>query len=463
MVGRILIADSSAANRVILKAKLEAARYVILQAASCEEMADCVARQRPDMVILDARLPGQAAQGLDWLRAARGEAGMTELPVIVTDAVPGRAQRLEALAAGADVYLEKPFDEVTLLALVRHQMRMRVMHEELTRRQDTARELGFTEILPDPGRMPRVAVIAPDPAEGLAWRGALAERLDARVLVIDRNGALDRWAEGDAPDAFVIGAGLAHDRDGLMLVSELRSRPATRHAVIVIHDSAANPDTMPSALDIGANAVTQGAFDPEEIAVRLTPLIARKREVDALRDSVDARLSLAVLDPLTGLYNRRYAETYMRRVIAQACQTGQPFALMLLDLDRFKRVNDSYGHIAGDEVLIETARRLQANVREVDMLVRHGGEEFLIAMPATGYDAASQAAERLRQVIGGAPMRTAHGRELPVTVSIGVTVCTGAPNETHDLPGLIEAADRALYASKTHGRNMVRFAGSAAA
>ncbi len=462
MAGRILIADSSAANRVILKAKLEAARYTILQAACCEEMEECLATEQPDMIILDARLPGFAGEGLDWLRAAKQEAGLAELPVIVTDAVPSRAERLAALGAGADVYLEKPFDEITLLALVRHQMRMRVMHQELTRRQDTAEEMGFTEVLPDTGRRPRVAVIAPNPTEGLAWRGALAMRLTAQVLVIDRNSALDRWAEGDAPDAFVIGADLAHSRDGLMLVSELRSRPATQHAVIVIHDTAADAATMPSALDIGANAVTQGCFDPEEIAVRLKPLIARKREVDALRESVDARLSLAVLDPLTGLYNRRYAETYMRRVIAQAGATGQPFALMLLDLDLFKRVNDSYGHLAGDEVLIETARRLQANMREVDLLVRHGGEEFLIAMPATDYDAASAAAERLRQVIGEVPMRTAQGHELAITVSIGVTICTGAPDGADDLQGLIEAADRALYASKTDGRNMVRFAAAAA-
>ena len=316
----------------------------------------------------------------------------------------------------------------------------------------------------DSHRTPRIAVIASDPQTGLDWRRDLLARLDGQVLVIDRNGALDRWAPGDAPDAFIVGADLKHARDGLMLLSELRSRPATRHAVIVVHDAAGDPAMVPSALDIGANAVTQGAFDAEEVAYRLAPLIARKFEVDALRDSVDARLSLAVLDPLTGLYNRRYAETYMRRVIAQATETGQPFALMLLDLDRFKSVNDTFGHNVGDEVLIETARRLQANVREVDLLVRHGGEEFLIAMPATDFDAASTAAERLRRVIAEAPVRSAaHDEELTITVSIGVTVCTGAPNEAHSLQGLIDAADRALYASKSDGRNLVTFADVAAA
>jgi len=464
MAGRILIADTTAANRIILKVKLEAARYEILLATSCEEVLARARTDRPDMVIVDAHLPGDAGCGLDICREMKEDTGLRAIPVIVTDAVPDRTARLAALAAGAQDYLAKPFDEVTLLALVRHLMRARVMQEELTRRQDTAEEMGFTDMAPDPARAPRVAVIAPDPQDGLVWRRELAARLGGRVLVIDRNGALDRWAPGDAPDAFVIGADLARSRDGLMLVSELRSRPATRHAVIVIHDAMSDPAAVPSALDIGANAVTQGRFDAEEVAARLKPLIARKLEVDALRDSVDARLSLAVLDPLTGLYNRRYAETYMRRVIAQAGETGQPFALMLLDLDRFKRVNDTYGHITGDEVLIETARRLQSNVREVDLLVRHGGEEFLIAMPATDFDAASAAAERLRQVIAERPMRSpSQGRDVAITVSIGVMVCTGAPDEAHNLQGLIDAADRALYASKADGRNQVSFADVAAA
>jgi two-component system cell cycle response regulator len=464
MAGRILIADTTAANRIILKVKLEAARYDILQAATCEEVLARAKTDHPDMVILDAHLPGAPGGGVEICRRMKADPALAAIPVIVTDAVPDRAARLDALTAGGDDYLGKPFDEVTLLALVRHLMRARVMHEELTRRQDTAEEMGFADVAPEFARTPRIAVIAPDPDQGLVWRRDLTQRLDGRIVVIDRGGALDRWAPGDAPDAFVIGADLAHTRDGLMLVSELRSRTATRHAVIVIHDGRSDPAVVPSALDIGANAVTQGGFDAEEVALRLQPLIARKLKVDALRDSVDARLSLAVLDPLTGLYNRRYAETYMRRVIAQASDTGQPFALMLLDLDRFKSVNDTYGHIVGDEVLIETARRLRDNVREVDLLVRHGGEEFLIALPATDFDAASAAAERLRRVIAEAPVRSAsQGTDVSITVSIGVTVCTGAPDEAHTLQGLIDAADRALYASKTDGRNLVSFADIAAA
>ena len=464
MAGRILIADTTAAARTVLAAKLGAARYEILQAGIHEDLFARVQRDHPDMVILGGNREAGGLDALATCQRLKSDPVLRTIPVIVTDAVPGRGTRLDALEAGADDYLAKPFDEVTLLAMVRHLLRTHVTQEELTRRLDAAEELGLTDLPPGREKPPRIALIAPDQATGLAWRVDLLHQIEARMLVIDRGGALDRWAPGDAPDAFVIGANLSHERDGLMLLSELRSRLATRNAVIVVQDSANDPGLVPSALDIGADAVTQGSFDAEELAIRLDHLIARKVEIDALRAQVDAGLNLAVLDPLTGLYNRRYAETYMRRVIAQAHEVGQPFALMLLDLDRFKSVNDTYGHNVGDEVLIETARRLQANVREVDLLVRHGGEEFLIAMPATDFDAASRAAERLRQVIGDTPVRTStRGTDVPITVSIGVTVCTGAPDGTHTLPGLIAAADRALYMSKNDGRNLVSFADIAAA
>src|SRR5690606_37046148 len=101
-----------------------------------------------------------------------------------------------------------------------------------------------------------------------------------------------------------------------------------------------DPATVPMALDVGADAVLGGSFDAEELALRLEALIGQKRQADALRDGLEARLNLALIDPLTGLYNRRYAETHLARIAEDARATGQPFALMLLDLDLFKRVND---------------------------------------------------------------------------------------------------------------------------
>lgn len=461
MAGRILIADPTATNRIILKVKLAAARYQTVQVSNGADARALARAERPDLVILAAQLGDQTAA--DACAALKRDPKTRAIPVLITDANDTRDDRLAALRAGADDYLAKPLDEMTLLAIVRHLMRTRATFDELSRRQDTIEAFGFAEPRPEFSHSANVAVIAATPETGVAWRRDLGKGHDLKVRTIPKSEALDLLAEDDAPEAFVIAADIASHADGLRLVSELRSRASGRHAVIIIQDEVGLAETVPMALDLGANAVVRGPFDAEETAARLAGLIARKRQADALRASVNERLGLATRDPLTGAFNRRYAEAYLSHVADQASQTGQPFAIMMLDLDRFKRVNDTYGHRIGDAVLVETARRLKANLREIDLLARHGGEEFLVAMPETDLSQARAAAERLRRVIGNTPMlRTDNGTQITVTVSIGVTVCRGHEVST-ELSMLIDQADSALYESKNEGRNLVTLATDTAA
>lgn len=463
MAGRILIADSVATNRIILKVKLASARYEIVQAARADEALALARSARPDLVILDAQLAGGDA--VETCARLKADPLTRATPVLVLDAHPSRASRLAALRAGADDVLAKPVDDAAFLALVRNLMRTRATFDELARRQETSGALGFAEAASHFSRAARVAVIAPRAQSGLVWRKSLGFALGARVETMVPSQALDPIAAEDAPDAWVLAADAHRPGEGLRLVSELRSRPAGRQAVIVIVDEASDPAVPPMALDIGANAVTSGPFDPEELAARLTVLLARKLELDALRESFDERLSLVTRDPLTGLYNRRYADTYLRRVSQEASRSGQPFALMLLDLDRFKNVNDTWGHMAGDEVLVETARRLAGNLREIDLIARYGGEEFVVAMPQTGLAEAHAAAERLRRRIGEQPMHSpSSGQDIAVTVSIGVAICPPGKIAPEALPqALLQQADAALYASKNEGRNQVTLGGGQAA
>jgi two-component system cell cycle response regulator len=172
-------------------------------------------------------------------------------------------------------------------------------------------------------------------------------------------------------------------------------------------------------------------------------------------------LRLAMLDPLTGLYNRRFAAPQLAAVADRARAEGTPFAVMVMDLDRFKQVNDLYGHAAGDQVLVEVAHRLRANLREDDVLARIGGEEFLAILPGSGMTNARRVAERLCQVMDDAPIRLHSGEELHVTVSIGVAVASGAGKADMVVEGLVEQADLALLESKGAGRNQVTYRMSA--
>ena len=164
---------------------------------------------------------------------------------------------------------------------------------------------------------------------------------------------------------------------------------------------------------------------------------------------------MAVTDQLTGLYNRRYLASHLSAMFDRAYWTGRPLAVMVLDLDHFKEVNDRHGHDTGDRVLKEFADRIASSIRGIDLACRYGGEEFLIAMPDTDLAFASVVAERLRQEIATSKFKLHNGRdELGVTVSIGLASTENGP-EDDSAQKLIKRADEALYEAKNGGRNRV--------
>ena len=162
---------------------------------------------------------------------------------------------------------------------------------------------------------------------------------------------------------------------------------------------------------------------------------------------------MAVTDSLTGLHNRRYLESHLDTAVSRSTEGGKPAAVLMLDLDHFKAVNDTHGHAVGDEVLVECAKRIQISVRGVDLAVRYGGEEFVVIVPDTTLKVAQSVAERLRRSIGDQLFQvSADVGELPVTISIGVAI-TGAAKETGE--DLLRRADEALYEAKRTGRNRI--------
>ncbi|KPN62184.1 two-component system, cell cycle response regulator [Aliiroseovarius crassostreae] len=462
MSGRILIADDVATNRIVLKVKLTSACYDVAQAANVSDVIAMASQQRPDLILLGQTLEGGG--GIEACQRLKAIKDLSAIPVVIISPTTDRNARLEALRAGAEDFLSKPLDETTLLAIVRNLMRAHAARQEMQRREKLAEEMGFAEPSSSFQRLARIALLAPAVETGLMWRKALTQELGQKVDVISKGKALEDSAQGNSvPDVFVIASNLTEQGDGLRLVSELRSRLSTRHSVIIFIDDIRNGPAAAMALDLGANAVMPGHFDAEEIAARLELLIPAKFISDRLRNTVDQRLSMAVTDPLTGLYNRRYASSYLERLEIQSQQSGKGFAVMLMDLDRFKSINDRHGHIVGDDVLVEVSARLRDGIRDMDLLARYGGEEFLIAMPDTEFEGAIAMAERLRTIVGNQPVLSpSSGTNVPVTMSIGVAVAHAGEVAPGEVQRLLQSADRALYAAKSEGRNQVTFIQSAA-
>ncbi len=212
-------------------------------------------------------------------------------------------------------------------------------------------------------------------------------------------------------------------------------------------------DILIRALDLGVNDYLLRPIDRNELIARVTTQFRWKTYSDRLRETYRQSLELAATDPLTGLNNRRYLSNHLGRQITRAKETRKACSILMVDVDHFKRINDTYGHPAGDEVLKALSERLKFNIRGIDLACRYGGEEFVIVMPEADMATAEKVAERLRESIAERTFELGNNRGLiTVTASIGV-----ASLEAGDVnaSSLIERADKALYAAKAAGRNKV--------
>ncbi|WP_417257774.1 diguanylate cyclase domain-containing protein [Celeribacter sp.] len=460
MPGRILIADSVPTSRITMKVMLNAACYDVFMTSSADDVLHNAATKRPDLIIVDTDLGDTGAAGVCHLLKA--DPTLTHIPVAVVGP-DDNEHRLAALRAGAEAYFAKPVDSIELRARVRALLRVAATADELTRREQTAREMGFIETQTPYEPQARVILAANKVDDAVKLRGTLRGLIHADIEVVRRDLLLHAMRTSQETDVIVISSEFDNPNEDMRLLSDIRGYSETRHAAIVaLHPDGKKPDAL-VALDLGANDIMAQCRDPEELALRLRSLIRRKREADRLRDTIDRSLRMASIDPLTGLYNRRYALPYLERLASEAIETKAPFAVMIVDIDKFKSVNDRYGHSVGDAVLVEVARRLRDKLRPQDLVARIGGEEFLIALPATTLGSAQRTAERIRREVCATPATLSDkGQPVTVSISIGLAMCTDMPHCGASVSTLIDIADMALYTSKAEGRNQVTLGKTAA-
>jgi two-component system cell cycle response regulator len=454
MTARVLIVDDVFANIRLLEARLTAEYFSVITAMNGPQALDICERGECDIVLLDVMMPGM--DGFEVCRRLKAAPSTAHLPVVMVTALDSPADRLAGLQAGADDFLTKPINELALLTRVRSLVRLKHLTDELRARASGTQGLG----LPDPLAL----AASEDGMNGqilvIEDRQNIAERMSSALLQHHRveiapqgHEAGIRVAQGGY-DVVILSLGLA-DTDPLRLVSQLRLNDKLRNLpVLVISDTLDDPRVV-RALDMGVNDYLIRPVDRNELIARVSTQIRKKRYQDRLRENLQASMELAIIDPLTRLHNRRYLHSQLQALLADNAHRDAALSLLVIDLDHFKAINDQHGHDAGDEVLRECADRLRKIVRNIDVIARFGGEEFVIVMPDTESFAASRVAERLRAAVESEPVRIAGGNTVRVTASIGVATGTGdrATGEA-----LFKQADEALYAAKKSGRNCVRLA-----
>jgi two-component system cell cycle response regulator len=449
MSARILVVDDIEANVRLLQAKLEAEYYEVLTAPDGPTALIVAAAEKPDIILLDVMMPGM--DGFTVCRHLKEDIETRHIPVVLLTALDGRSDRVAGLEAGADDFLTKPIDDVMLFARVRSLTRLKSVIDELRQREASGRRMGVIAGVASRlgGSGGRILIV--DDHERQAQRVCAELAIDHRPVVETTPETAMLAARGPV-DLIIINTA-AKSFDGLRLAAQIRSDEITRSLpILAIVDFDERPRLV-KALEIGVNDVLPRPIDPQELAARVKTQIRRKRYTDYLRDNLDQSLELAVTDQLTGLHNRRYMETQLEALVRRAVLGGSaPVAVLVIDIDHFKKINDSFGHGVGDEVLREFAVRLASNVRAIDLPVRFGGEEFVVVMPETELEDALRIAQRIRLHVAGSPFRVLDGEELlTVTISIGVAASAG-----EDTPlKLIKRADEAMYEAKAHGRNRV--------
>ncbi len=275
-------------------------------------------------------------------------------------------------------------------------------------------------------------------------------------VVATRDGAAAWHAlqQQDAPKLAILDW-MMPEMDGPQICRLIRERAQQPYTYILLLTARAQKQDIIQGLEAGADDYLTKPFEAGELRARVR---AGRRILELQEQLIAAREEYrfaASHDSLTGLWNRPAILDALRTELARARREQAPVAIALADLDHFKRINDHYGHAAGDQVLREAARRMRSALRLYDPVGRYGGEEFVIVLPGCDTGGALSQAERLRASIGADPMDTSEGR-IPVTLSLGVAV--GAPADGADAESLLRAADEALYRAKNAGRNRVELA-----
>jgi two-component system cell cycle response regulator len=452
MTARVLVVDDVPPNVKLLEAKLTSEYFDVLTAFSGPEALEVISREHPDIILLDVMMPGM--DGFEVCRRIKADPSTAHIPVVMVTALDQPSDRVAGLEAGADDFLTKPVQDMALFARVRSLVRLKVMMDELRNRRTTGATLGWDE-------EESVAFDTSMPTDGSVLIVDEQERVVERIAkALEGVGELSFIAGGDDAaekarqknfDLIIVSLTM-RDTDGLRVCSKLRSFEETRHVPILVMVDDGNTKLLVRALEMGVNDYVVRPVDKLEFLARVRTQLKRKRFSDELWENFHLSMQLATTDAVTGLYNRHYLTSHLDTRLKAANNQGKALSVLMMDIDHFKKVNDTYGHAAGDLVLKEFAARIGRNIRGVDLAARYGGEEFVVMMPETPTDWATMIGERLRQEVSDNLFDV--GSEMgPVSITVSIGVATSGDGET---PGqLLESADRALYEAKSSGRNKV--------
>lgn len=457
MSARVLVVDDILPNVKLLEAKLASEYYEVLTATSGAEALEKVVSEAPDIVLLDVMMPGM--DGFEVCTRIKSNPLVAHIPVVMVTALTDSEDKVRGLESGADDFLSKPINDMALMARVRSLVRLKMATDEWRIRENTANQLGVVDessnVMNESADKAKILVVEDKDFEQRTINDTLSKDHDSITIVTSGAEVMEKVA-ANAYEVLIVSLNMEKE-DGLRLCSHLKSNEKTRSVPIVMIGNEEDLPRIAQGLEMGAHDYILRPLDRNELLARVRTQVRRKRFQERLRATYEISLSMALTDSLTGLYNRRYLEVHLEKLLDKNQENRKALAVLMIDIDHFKAVNDTHGHNVGDEILKVFAERLKDNLRSFDLVARMGGEEFVAILPDVSEERAHMVAERLRRSISDVPVICgAQGGQLSITTSIGGALID---HGDHTIQQVLDRADKCLYEAKNGGRNCTVFEG----
>lgn len=452
MTARVLVVDDIEFNIKLLDTKLKQDYYQVFTAVNGKEAIAKALEVKPDIILMDIMMPEM--DGFEATKIIKFNPVLSFIPIIIVTALNAQEDKVRGLECGADDFLTKPINDHALMTRLKSLVRLKIMDDELRLRDQTSKDLGLikenSDLSRDDVSGANVLVIDDDK---LQYNKISAKLVAKKINTFRKDNIDDIMNNIDTNEySLIIISTQLLENDGLRFCSALKSHDKYRHMPILILVDESDVETISRGLELGINDYLIAPIDDNELMARCITQIKRKKYQDELKNNYLTSIQQSIRDGLTSLYNRRYLESHVRNILDNSQFAPKTLALLMIDVDHFKNVNDTYGHQSGDAVLVELAKRLNNNLRITDLCARFGGEEFVVLLAFINPEMALNIAERIRLSVESEPFNIpAEPFKIKCTISLGISFLEQADT----LDSLIGKADKNLYLAKESGRNKV--------
>lgn len=420
----ILIADPSKLSRFLLESLL-GEKYSILSVSSHSEAIDVLRKTPPSLAIVSYEL--EDGQGIDLCRYMKNDQQLKNVPVIIISSVEDEKTRLKVHEDGAIDFIPK-----------------NKINKDFAKYIDELMDL-LSSIDVSSAKV----FVVDDSITQLKFIENILKSVKVDVTLFTKPEELVAAIEKTIPDVII--SDLYMDNiDGIELTKILRKNKQLKHVPIIIQTSSRDGGLLRTLMIHGANDYLLKPYSAEELLLKFTAAYKSKKVYDELEEINRKLFTKATTDGLTGIYNRRFFMEQFNFLLLNGKRYKQDLGFIILDIDDFKNINDTYGHICGDETLIAFANCLKASLRQTDIVGRFGGEEFVCLLPNITKNGFFMVLHKLLYNIRNLEI-TFEDKKLRVTSSIGAINCLNKD----DVDSIIKEADDLLYKAKTTGKNRV--------